>query len=333
MTLVGALAEVLLVNLVLSGDNAVVVGLAARDLPPRARRRVVLIGGGLAALLRVALTWPAAALLGVPLVRAGGGLLLAAIAYRLLVDETEEGDHAAQGNVAAAVRLIVLADLTMSLDNVLAVAAVAERSAHPLLVLGIGLAVAVPLVVAGGALVARLMSRVPWLVWVGAAVLTVTAAELVADDAAVARLGVPSAAWPFAAGVLTAGVLGAAWHRRRNGARRSPGQGEATRSAPSARSAFGGTVVRPSRERRRFGGGVARAHLGRVAGRLTPAASREDLVRPRTRLLTGSFLTVALGLSFFVLGEVNHNEEISDVGALLATVGGLVVLVATGLGW
>ena len=159
--LLGALLEVLLVNVVLSGDNAVVIGLAARGLGPDRRVRAIGLGGGLAILLRLALTIPAEALLRIPYLRAGGGLLLAWVAYRLLADEAEATDHPGAATMTHAVRLIVLADVTMSLDNVLAVAAVAEQSKRSPLVLTVGLGLSIPVVLLGGGIVAALMSRLP----------------------------------------------------------------------------------------------------------------------------------------------------------------------------
>jgi YjbE family integral membrane protein len=187
-SLLGALAEVLLVNLVLSGDNAVVIGLAARDLSIHARRRAIALGGGLAVVLRLLLTLPAEYLLHVAFVRAGGGLLLGWVAYRLLTEEEGETGHDEAKSIGHAVRLIVLADATMSLDNILAVAAVAERSAHDILVLIVGLAISIPIVLVGGDIVARLMKRLPILSWIGGAILAYTAGELIADDEALDRL-------------------------------------------------------------------------------------------------------------------------------------------------
>jgi YjbE family integral membrane protein len=187
-TLLGALAEVLLVNLVLSGDNAVVIGLASRDLPLHARRRAIAIGGGLAALLRLLLTLPAEYLLHVAMVRAGGGCLLGWVAYRLLTEDDSATEHDEATSIAHAVRLIVLADATMSLDNILAVAAVAERSSQATLVLIVGLAISIPIVLAGGDLVARLMGRLPILAWIGGAILAYTAGELIAEDEALDHL-------------------------------------------------------------------------------------------------------------------------------------------------
>jgi YjbE family integral membrane protein len=176
------------VNLVLSGDNAVVIGLAAKDLGLEARRRAVMIGGGLAVALRLALTIPAEFLLRLPMVRAGGGGLLAIIAYRLLTDESSSEEGGEASSIATAVRLIVLADLTMSLDNVLAVAAVAERSDHQVPVLIAGLALSIPLVLFGGHFIAGLMHRLPILIWIGGAILAYTAGELIGKDKLVGRL-------------------------------------------------------------------------------------------------------------------------------------------------
>jgi YjbE family integral membrane protein len=182
MALIEALLAVILVNLVLSGDNAVVIGLAARSLPPRQRQRAVILGGGIAVLLRLALTIPAELLLNIPYLRAGGGLLLAWVAYRLLTEEEDPLQEQHAASVAQAVKLIIIADATMSLDNVLAVAAVAERGPHEVFVLIFGLLLTIPIVLAGGTIVARLMHRLPWLVWVGGVILAYTAAELIVED-------------------------------------------------------------------------------------------------------------------------------------------------------
>jgi YjbE family integral membrane protein len=182
MALVEALVAVILVNLVLSGDNAVVIGLAARSLPPRQRQRAVILGGGIAVLLRLALTIPAELLLNIPYLRAGGGVLLAWVAYRLLTEEDDPLQEQHAASVAQAVKLIIIADATMSLDNVLAVAAVAERGPHEVFVLIFGLLLSIPIVLAGGTVVARLMHRMPWLVWVGGAILAYTSAELIVED-------------------------------------------------------------------------------------------------------------------------------------------------------
>jgi YjbE family integral membrane protein len=205
--LFGALAEVLIVNLVLSGDNAVVIGLAARGLPSQARRRAVILGGGFAVALRLLLTLPAEFLLKVPFLRAGGGLLLAWIAYRLIAGEEQGGEAETATTISMAVRLIVLADLTMSLDNILAVAAVAERSQHDVLVLVAGLALSIPIVLLGGNIVARVMGRIPLFVWIGAAVLGYTAGELITEDEVMHRVFGMSRAASIAVSALIAALV------------------------------------------------------------------------------------------------------------------------------
>ena len=180
-SLIQATLEVLLINIILSGDNAVVIGMAAHGLPARQRRRAIVLGGVLAVLLRLALTLPAEHVLQVPFVGAVGGVLLAWVAYRLLTaEETRDDRHAS--SLWAAVRLMLVADATMSLDNVLAVAAIAESTAHPGPVLVLGLALSIPIVLLGGGIIAALLERFPWLAWLGAAILTITAASLITHD-------------------------------------------------------------------------------------------------------------------------------------------------------
>lgn len=218
-SLVGALVAVLLVNLVLSGDNAVVIGLAARDLSLHARRRAIALGGGLAVALRLLLTIPAEFLLHVPFVRAGGGLLLGWVAYRLLTEEEGHTPQDEASSIGHAVRMIVIADATMSLDNILAVAAVAERSSHDVLVLIVGLAISIPIVLVGGDLVARLMKRLPILSWIGGAILAYTAGELIAEDEALDRIftATPHIDLVFAIATAVLLVSFAAFQVRRHG--------------------------------------------------------------------------------------------------------------------
>lgn len=209
--LLSAFAQVLLINIILSGDNAVVIGLAARELEARQRHRAIILGGALAVLLRIIITIPAALILSIPFLRAVGGVVLAWIAYSLLSETPEEVERGGAASMLAAVRMIVVADATMSLDNILAVAAVAERSSHSILVLTVGLALSIPVVLLGGGLVATLMRRLPWLAWVGAAILAYTAADLVTGDLGVQRLVHVTAAEQMAFGAaVTVVVLAAA---------------------------------------------------------------------------------------------------------------------------
>jgi YjbE family integral membrane protein len=214
-SLIQATLEVLLVNIILSGDNAVVIGMAAHGLPTRQRRRAIVLGGVLAVLLRLALTLPAEHVLQVPFVGAVGGVLLAWVAYRLLTaEETRDERHAT--SLWAAVRLMLVADATMSLDNVLAVAAIAESTAHPGPVLVLGLALSIPIVLLGGGIIATLLERFPWLAWLGAAILTITAASLITHDEGLHDHRVwSSSAQVVVAVALTGIVLGAAWYTTR----------------------------------------------------------------------------------------------------------------------
>ena len=211
LALITGLLQVLVINVVLSGDNAVVIGLAARTLPQPQKRRAIVLGAIAAVGLRLALTAPAALLLRVPLIRAGGGGLLAWIAYRLLATENETTHTRTAASVTTAVGLILMADVSMSLDNVLAVAAVAERSTHsgPILVIGLGLSI--PLVLLGGGIVAAVMNRLPILSWLGGAVLSFTAADLIVDDTKIQQMAVlPESAKLLIGLLLSCLILGIA---------------------------------------------------------------------------------------------------------------------------
>lgn len=176
--------SIVIVDLVLSGDNALVIGMAAHRLPPRQRRWAIILGGAGAIALRITFTALAAVLLAIPLLEAGGGLLLTWIAYKLLREETEEHNIVAAESFFGAVQTITLADLVMSLDNMLAVGGAAHGSIELLL---FGLLLSMPLLLFGSSLVARLLNRVPSLLWLGVLVLTVTAARMLVDDPLIAQ--------------------------------------------------------------------------------------------------------------------------------------------------
>jgi YjbE family integral membrane protein len=219
-----ALLSIILIDLVLSGDNALVIGMAVRNLPPRQKRWAILAGGGGALALRVALTALAAVLLRIPLIQLTGGLLLVWITYRLLAPATagEEG-RADDRSFAQALRTIIVADVSMSIDNVLAVGAAAEGNLT-LLLIGLGLSMAI--IIAGGSLVSVLLTRLPWLIYVGGGVLLLLAGEMIAEDhAVVSALGhhdwLP---WALSA-ALAAGMAALLWAR----ARRAPAPGREER--------------------------------------------------------------------------------------------------------
>ena len=174
------LLKIIWINILLSGDNAVVIALAARGLPPHQQKRAILFGSGAAVVLRVILTVIAAWLLELQGLQIIGGLLLLWIGAQLLADEEEEAGEAKEhANMMAAVRTILIADLVMSLDNVIGVAAAAQGDQ---LLLILGLAISIPLVVFGSSMMIKLMERFPIIIQLGAAVLAFTAAKMIMDE-------------------------------------------------------------------------------------------------------------------------------------------------------
>jgi YjbE family integral membrane protein len=174
------LGAIIWVNIILSGDNAVVIALAARSLPPHQQRRAVIWGAGAAVVLRIILTIVAVELLKLPFLKLIGGVLLFWIAVKLLVPE-EDGDEGVKSssNMLGAIKTILIADLVMSLDNVIAVAAVAKGS---ILLLVLGLVISIPLVVFGATMLMRLMERYPVIITVGAALIGYVAGEMLVTD-------------------------------------------------------------------------------------------------------------------------------------------------------
>jgi YjbE family integral membrane protein len=197
------LVKIVWINIILSGDNAVVIALAARSLPPHQQKSAVFIGSGAAVLLRIVLTVVAARLLALPYLQIVGGLLLLWIGVQLLADDDEgEGDEKTHGSLFAAVRTILIADLVMSLDNVIAVAAAAQGSMTLLI---LGLAISIPLVIFGSTLMIKLMERFPIIVVLGATLIGWVGGETIASDVALEPLRA-SAPWLHYAGA-TAGAL------------------------------------------------------------------------------------------------------------------------------
>ena len=178
-----ALGKIMWINVLLSGDNALVIALACRGLEPRQRLWGMILGAGVAVILRIIFTGIVVTLMELPYLKLVGGLALVVIAAKLLVpeEEDEEGIKSAS-HLWAAVQIVAVADIVMSLDNVIAVAAAANGSV-PLLILG--LAISVPLIVAGAALIMALLNRLPILVWAGAALLGWIAGDVIATDPAV----------------------------------------------------------------------------------------------------------------------------------------------------
>lgn len=178
-----AVGQIIWINVLLSGDNALVIAMACRSLEPRQRMWGMIFGALAAVILRIIFTGIVVTLMELPYLKLVGGLALVVIAVKLLIPEEEGGDSVKSGaNLWAAVQIVVVADIVMSLDNVIAVAAAAKGSL-PLLILG--LAVSVPLIVGGAALIMMLLTRLPVLVWVGAILLGWVAGGVIATDAAV----------------------------------------------------------------------------------------------------------------------------------------------------
>lgn len=176
------LLMIIWINIILSGDNAVVIALAARGLPPEQQKKAIFWGSGAAVVLRVVLTVVAAKLLELPYLQIIGGLLLLWIGAQLLSEEDEEEGEAQEGGgLMAAVRTILIADLVMSLDNVIAVAAAAKGNDVLLI---IGLAISIPLVIFGSTLMIKLMERYPVIVLLGAALIGWVGGETIAHDVA-----------------------------------------------------------------------------------------------------------------------------------------------------
>ncbi len=174
------LVKIIWINIILSGDNAVVIALAARSLPPAQQKKAVFWGAGAAVVLRIVLTVVAVELMTLPFLQVVGGLLLLWIGVQLLSnDEEDQGEAKEFGSMAAAIRTILIADLVMSLDNVIAVAAAAQGN-FALLV--IGLAISIPLVIFGSTLMIKLMERFPVIVVLGAALIGWVAGETIVGD-------------------------------------------------------------------------------------------------------------------------------------------------------
>ncbi len=216
-----ALLQVMLVNIILSGDNAVVIALAARNRAPRHRKLAIFWGSLGAIVLRVGLTIVAVQMMRIPFLQFVGALLLCWIAFKLLTDDGGSGQpHQAQDKLSGAIKTILVADVVMSLDNTLAIAGVAKGDATLLVV---GLVLSVPLIVLGSTLIMKIMERFPVVVYVGAALITWTAGEMIDSDAAVRpylpEIFVETYWLPVAITLL---VVGYGWWHTRRAARKAP---------------------------------------------------------------------------------------------------------------
>lgn len=213
---------VIMANLILSGDNAVVIALATRSLPPKRRIQGIILGTFAAILARIILTYCATMLLDVPYMKLVGGLLILGIAVKLLLDKDSEHEgKAATGGLLKVIGVIVLADLAMSGDNVVAVAGASKG--NPAL-LFLGLALSLPLVAFGSGIISRLMCRIPALMYIGSGILGKVAAEMIlADPFTLRMMHVPGTFTRYSVQVvLVLGVIGTGmlWYRIRHGKER-----------------------------------------------------------------------------------------------------------------
>ena len=193
-------SSIILIDLLLAGDNALVIAMAVRVLPPRQRRIAIIFGAAAAVVLRVAITIVAAKLLGIQFIKLVGGAFVIWIAVKVLADASAPPAGApVQGRFLQAIWFIVFADITMSIDNVLAVAG-AARGSVPLIIFGLG--VSIPFVVFSSDLIAKLMDRYPAIVYVGAALLGKVGAEMALTDPFVVRTLHSSAALTYVAASL-----------------------------------------------------------------------------------------------------------------------------------
>jgi YjbE family integral membrane protein len=216
----GALGAIIVANILLSGDNAVVIAMAARSLPPNQQKKAIVWGSAAAIVMRILLTIVAVQMLQVPYLKIAGALALLWIGAQLLVETEEEGEVKEVGTMAAAIRTILIADLVMSIDNVIAVAAAASRApeSYRMVLLIIGLATSIPLIIIGSTLLMKIMERFPIIITLGAALLGWLAGEMLVTDPALAdwfKANVPHAGLIFGiGGALLVVAIGKWLHHR-----------------------------------------------------------------------------------------------------------------------
>lgn len=212
---------IVVIDLTLAGDNALVIALAVRQLPKRQQLLGRLWGTAGAVGLRLIFITVATLLLKIPLLQLAGGLVLIWIALKLVRQETGAEGHVRHGaSLTEAIWIIVVADAVMSLDNVLAVAAAAHGD---LVLIVFGIALSLPIVVWGSGLLARLMNRFAWIIWLGGGILGYVAGEMILEDHALKRwLGDARAALDMAPVLLAAAIAGLGWWFGQNGRKKLP---------------------------------------------------------------------------------------------------------------
>jgi YjbE family integral membrane protein len=182
-----ALLSIIVANILLSGDNAVVIALASRNLPPSQQKKAIFWGSAAAIILRVILTITAVQLLSLPYLKIIGAVLLIYIGVQLLADSDDEADMEGHANLWGAIRTILVADLVMSLDSVIAVAAAAQKGPEEtrLILLIIGLGLSIPLIIFGSTMLLKVMDRFPIIITLGAGLLGLLAGGMLVEDPAI----------------------------------------------------------------------------------------------------------------------------------------------------
>lgn len=210
-----ALLSIVLIDLILAGDNAVVIAMAVRGLPKEKRRKGILYGSAAAVLLRVVLTFFVAQILTVNYVKLVGGIVILWIAVKLFVEDEEAVEaHREAETLWHAVRLIVIADITMALDNMLAVGAASHGNLF-LLIFGLGLSI--PFIVFTSSLLSMLMDKFPVIIYIGSALLGKIGAEMIFTDPVISRLIAPTKMMTYSAELLAAAgviLVGRYWVKR-----------------------------------------------------------------------------------------------------------------------
>jgi YjbE family integral membrane protein len=213
-TFIWGLLNIIIINLVLSGDNAVLIAMAVRSLPPDMRQKGFVFGAGAAVALRIVFTFIIAEVLGIPCLKLAGGIVLLWVAAKLFVMGFPSREEKEAATLFQAIRILLIADLTMSLDNIIAVAGVSQGNFF-LLLLGLGLSI--PFVIFTSGLLSMLMDRYPVIIYIGAAILGRVGAEMIVTDPVLTgRLDLPAAVrYGFEAfcalGVIVAGRLALKW--------------------------------------------------------------------------------------------------------------------------
>jgi YjbE family integral membrane protein len=204
------LIGIVFIDLLLAGDNAIVIALAARNLPKETQKKAIFWGMAGAITIRAVAAIVVMQLLEIPYLLAAGGAVLLWIAFKLLVEEKKHEEVAAGSSLWAAVRTIVIADAAMGLDNVLAIGGMAHG--NPLLVI-LGLLVSIPIIIWGSTLFIRLIHRFPWIVYLGSGILAYTAAKMITDEEKLAFLfeNNPMVTWPFIVALIALVIVGGLW--------------------------------------------------------------------------------------------------------------------------